>query len=454
MARVKRGVTAKARHRKILDQAKGYYNARRKVFRAAKQAVIKAGQYSFRDRRVRKRECRCFWITALNGARERAVVQPRDERAVARADRGRSQSARRHRRARPRGLRRSRCCRERSTRRLNSRYVGELAVSSIAELLGQAESAVRAAEDLAGLDAVRVQFLGKKGLFTAQLQGIGKLPPAEIPAAGKAINDAKSALTAAIEARRETLEALELERQLAADALDVTLPGRGTAPGQLHPVTRTLRRMVEILGHAGFDVHTGPEVEDDFHNFTALNIPDDHPARAMHDTFYLRSGLLLRTHTSPVQIRALKEHGAPIRLIAPGRVYRRDSDLTHTPMFTQVEGLVIDRRVSFANLKAVLYDFVSKFFERQVELRFRPSYFPFTEPSAEVDVRSESGRWLEILGCGMVHPNVLRNANIDPSIWSGYAFGMGVERLTMLRYGVDDLRAFFENDLRFLEQFA
>ena len=325
---------------------------------------------------------------------------------------------------------------------------------SIAELLGQAESAVRAAEDLAGLDAVRVQFLGKKGVFTAQLRELGRLPPAEIPAAGKAINDAKSALTATIEARRGALEALELERQLAADALDVTLPGRGIAPGQLHPVTRTLRRMVEILGHAGFDVHTGPEVEDDFHNFTALNIPDNHPARAMHDTFYLRSGLLLRTHTSPVQIRALKEHGAPIRLIAPGRVYRRDSDLTHTPMFTQVEGLVIDRNVSFANLKALLYDFVSKFFERQVELRFRPSYFPFTEPSAEVDVRSESGRWLEILGCGMVHPNVLRNVNIDPAEWRGYAFGMGVERLTMLRYGVDDLRAFFENDLRFLEQFA
>ena len=327
-------------------------------------------------------------------------------------------------------------------------------MSSIAELLGQAESAVRAAEDLAALDAVRVQFLGKKGSFTAQLREIGKLPPAEIPAAGKAINDAKAALAAAIDARRDALEARRLAVELAAEALDVTLPGRGTAPGQLHPVTRTLRRMVEILKHAGFDVHTGPEVEDDFHNFTALNIPENHPARAMHDTFYLRSGLLLRTHTSPVQIRALKAHGAPLRLIAPGRVYRRDSDLTHTPMFTQVEGLVVDRHVSFANLKAVLYDFVSKFFERDVELRFRPSYFPFTEPSAEVDVRSESGRWLEILGCGVVHPNVLRNVGIDPREWSGYAFGMGVERLAMLRYGVDDLRAFFENDLRFLEQFA
>jgi phenylalanyl-tRNA synthetase alpha chain len=327
-------------------------------------------------------------------------------------------------------------------------------VSSIAELLGQAESAVRAAENLAALDAVRVQFLGKKGVLTAQLRELGKLPPAEIRAAGKAINDAKSALEAAIDARRDALEAQRLERELAADALDVTLPGRGTVPGQLHPVTRTLRRMVAILGHAGFDVHTGPEVEDDFHNFTALNIPDDHPARAMHDTFYLRSGLLLRTHTSPVQIRALQAQGAPIRLIAPGRVYRRDSDLTHTPMFTQVEGLVVDRNVSFANLKALLYDFVSKFFERQVELRFRPSYFPFTEPSAEVDVRSESGRWLEILGCGMVHPHVLRNAGIDAREFGGYAFGMGVERLAMLRYGVDDLRSFFENDLRFLEQFS
>jgi phenylalanyl-tRNA synthetase alpha chain len=326
-------------------------------------------------------------------------------------------------------------------------------MSSIAELLGEAAAAVRVADDLAALEAVRVQYLGKKGLFTAQLREVGKLAPTEIPAAGKAINDAKATLSAALDEKRAALEAQRLAAQLTAGALDVTLAGRGEPPGRLHPVTRTLRRMVAILGHAGFDVHTGPEVEDDFHNFTALNIPDDHPARAMHDTFYLRSGLLLRTHTSPVQIRALKTHGAPIRLIAPGRVYRRDSDLTHTPMFTQVEGLVIDRQVSFANLKALLYDFVSKFFERDVRLRFRPSYFQFTEPSAEVDVWSESGRWLEILGCGMVHPNVLRNAGIDPAEFNGYAFGMGVERLTMLRYGVDDLRAFFENDLRFLEQF-
>jgi phenylalanyl-tRNA synthetase alpha chain len=327
-------------------------------------------------------------------------------------------------------------------------------VSTIAQLLEQAEAAVHAAGDLAALDAVRVQYLGKKGVFTAQLREVGKLPPEQIPAAGKAINTAKASLTATIDARREALEQARVTAALTAQAIDVSLPGRGERVGQLHPVTRTLRRMVEILGHAGFDVHTRPEVEDEHYNFTALNIPDGHPARAMHDTFYLTSGLLLRTHTSPVQIRALEAHGAPIRLIAPGRVYRRDSDLTHTPMFTQVEGLLVDRNVSFANLKALLYDFVSKFFERDVQLRFRPSYFPFTEPSAEVDVLAESGRWLEILGCGMVHPNVLRNAGVDPAEFSGYAFGMGVERLTMLRYGVDDLRAFFENDLRFLEQFA
>jgi phenylalanyl-tRNA synthetase alpha chain len=327
-------------------------------------------------------------------------------------------------------------------------------VSSIAQLLEQAESAVSAARDLAELDAIRVQYLGKKGLFTLQLRELGTLAAELIPAAGKEINTAKESLSRAIDARKQALEASLIEAELAAQSLDVTLPGRGQRVGNLHPVTRSLRRMIEILGHAGFDVHTGPEVEDEFHNFTALNIPEDHPARAMHDTFYLSSGLLLRTHTSPVQIRALREHGAPIRLIAPGRVYRRDSDLTHTPMFTQVEGLAVGRNISFANLKALLYGFVSKFFERDVQLRFRPSYFPFTEPSAEVDVLAESGRWLEILGCGMVHPNVLRNVGVDPGEFSGYAFGMGVERLTMLRYGVDDLRLFFENDLRFLEQFS
>jgi phenylalanyl-tRNA synthetase alpha chain len=327
-------------------------------------------------------------------------------------------------------------------------------VTSIAQLLEQAESAARAAADLGALDAVRVKYLGKKGLLTAELKALGKLPATERPAAGKAINEAKQSLTETIELRRERLEADRIEAQVATRAVDVTLPGRGQRPGSLHPVTRTLRRMIRILGRAGFEVHTGPEVEDEHHNFTALNIPEDHPARAMHDTFYLRSGLLLRTHTSPVQIRSMREHGAPIRIIVPGRVYRCDSDVTHTPMFSQVEGLAVDRDISFANLKALLYEFVSSFFEREVKLRFRPSYFPFTEPSAEVDVLSESGRWLEILGCGMVHPNVLRNANVDPARYSGYAFGMGVERLAMLRYGVDDLRLFFENDLRFLEQFT
>jgi phenylalanyl-tRNA synthetase alpha chain len=327
-------------------------------------------------------------------------------------------------------------------------------VSNIAQLLEEAQAAANAAADLAALDAIRVKYLGKKGVFTQQLRELGKLPPEEIRRAGQAINSAKDALSETLEARRVALEEARVAAELAAQAVDVTLPGRGATIGHLHPVTRTLRRMVKILAHAGFDVHTGPQIEDEFHNFTALNIPDDHPARAMHDTFYLRPGLLLRTHTSPVQIRAMREHGAPLKLIAPGRVYRRDSDVTHTPMFTQVEGLVVDRNVSFANLKAVLYDFVSKFFEREVQLRFRPSYFPFTEPSAEVDVLAENGRWLEILGCGMVHPNVLRNCGIDPSEYSGYAFGMGVERLTMLRYGVDDLRLFFENDLRFLEQFV
>jgi phenylalanyl-tRNA synthetase alpha chain len=301
---------------------------------------------------------------------------------------------------------------------------------------------------------VRVKYLGKKGQFTAELKALGTLPADERPRVGKEINEAKQALTASLDARRADLEARKLEAELAAEALDVTLPGRGHPMGRRHPVSRTLGRMVEILAQAGFEVAEGPEIETEYYNFGALNFPENHPAREMHDTFYLDSGQLLRTHTSPVQIRAMEARGAPIRVIAPGRVYRCDSDLTHTPMFTQVEGLAVDKNVSFANLKALLYEFVSKFFERDVELRFRPSYFPFTEPSAEVDIRSESGRWMEILGCGMVHPNVLRDVGVDPEVYSGYAFGMGVERLTMLRYGVTDLRAFFENDLRFLEQFS
>ena len=327
-------------------------------------------------------------------------------------------------------------------------------MSALASLLREAEAEADSASDLRQLDAVRVKYLGKKGVLTDRLKALGRLPPEERPAAGKAINEAKDAVERILDAKRQALEAAQLDAELAAQRLDVTLPERGELPGALHPVTRTLRRMTRILARAGFDVATGPEIEDDFHTFTALNIPEEHPARAMHDTFYLESGWLLRTHTSPVQIRAARARGVPLRIIAPGRVYRCDSDVTHTPMFTQVEGLAIDRGISFANLKALLYEFVSSFFEREVKLRFRPSYFPFTEPSAEVDIWSESGRWLEILGCGMVHPNVLKNMGVDPETYSGYAFGMGVERLAMLRYGVNDLRLFFENDLRFLEQFA
>ena len=321
-----------------------------------------------------------------------------------------------------------------------------------ARLLEQAQTAVLAAGDLAELDAVRVRYLGRKGLITAELKGLGKLPPEDRASAGREINRVKQAVVDRIASRRERLEAAKIEAELA-NRVDVTLPGRGQAVGGLHPVTRTLRRIVDIFAAAGFEVRSGPEVEDDYHNFTALNIPENHPARALHDTFYLDTGHVLRTHTSPVQIRAMRSEGAPIRIIVPGRVYRRDYDLTHTPMFTQVEGLAVDTDISFANLKSVLYEFVSSFFERDVELRFRPSYFPFTEPSAEVDIRSESGKWLEILGCGMVHPNVLRHVDVDPEKFTGYAFGMGVERLAMLRYGVGDLRRFFESDLRFIEQF-
>ncbi len=326
-------------------------------------------------------------------------------------------------------------------------------MDNIEPLLARACTEVAAAGNLAALDAVRVRYLGKKGEITALLKQLGALPDAERRKAGQVINSAKAALANALDARKATLEAQALDRTLMLEALDVSLPGRGQTPGGLHPVTLTLQRVEAIFAAAGFDVREGPEVEDDFHNFTALNIPEDHPARAMHDTFYLPGGTLLRTHTSPVQVRAMRALGAPLRLIAPGRVYRCDSDTTHTPMFHQVEGLVVDRDVSFAHLKELLRDFVARFFERPATVRFRPSYFPFTEPSAEVDVLSESGRWLEILGCGMVHPEVLRISGIDPEEFTGYAFGMGAERLAMLRYGIDDIRLLFDNDLRFLGQF-
>lgn len=326
-------------------------------------------------------------------------------------------------------------------------------MQSVAELVQLAKSEIDSADTLAALDAVRVAYLGKKGLLTDRLKDLSRLPADQRPLAGQVINQAKQALLAHLEARRRVLDDLALQAKLLTDRIDVTLPGRGASIGGRHPVMRAMSRIEKIFVQAGFGVRTGPEIEDDFHNFTALNIPENHPARAMHDTFYFPGGKLLRTHTSPVQIRSMVQEGVPIRIIAPGRVYRCDSDQTHTPMFHQVEGLVIDRGISLANLKAVLHQFVESFFERPAKLRFRASYFPFTEPSAEVDVLWEEDKWLEILGCGMVHPNVLQNAGIDPEEFTGYAFGMGVERLAMLRYGVSDLRTFFDNDLRYLRQF-
>ena len=323
---------------------------------------------------------------------------------------------------------------------------------------------VASSGSLAALDAVRVGVLGKKGSVTELLKGLGSLPAAARKSAGADINRAKDRIGAAIETRKAELESAVLERDLKSAAIDVTLPGRGQSVGGLHPVTRTRLRIEAIFRRAGFSIAEGPEVEDDFHNFEALNIPANHPARAMHDTFYFGDGRLLRTHTSPVQIRAMQLQGVPIRVIAPGPVYRRDSDVTHSPMFHQVEGLVLDEHVSLANLKGVLTGFAEQFFEKPRGLRFRPSYFPFTEPSAEVDIQcvlcdgagcricKQTG-WLEILGCGMVHPNVLTACGIDATRWQGYAFGMGIERLAMLRYAVNDLRLFFENDLRFLAQF-
>ncbi len=331
-------------------------------------------------------------------------------------------------------------------------------------LLQQAESELQQARDLSELDSIRVRYLGKKGLFTQRLQALGKLPPEQRPAAGKAINEARRTFQQALEDRRRQLHQAHLEARLAAETIDVTLPGRGQRSGGLHPVTRTLERIRRIFVGAGFEVVEGPEIEDDYHNFEALNIPPHHPARAMHDTFYLDAHTLLRTHTSPVQIRVMETGEPPFRVIAPGRVYRCDSDLTHTPMFHQVEGFLVDEDVSFADLRGVLDQFLRLFFEQDVRVRFRPSYFPFTEPSAEVDVScvmcggegcricGRSG-WLEVMGCGMIHPNVFRAAGIDANRYSGFAFGLGVERLAMLRYGIGDLRLFFENDLRFLEQF-
>ena len=303
------------------------------------------------------------------------------------------------------------------------------------------------------LEQAKAAWLGKTGSISELMKTLGKLTPEERPQAGARINAAKQQIEAALNARRDAIKAQALEAQLAQEALDVTLPGRGLGAGGLHPVTRTLSRIEALFHSIGFIVADGPEIETDFYNFTALNIPENHPARAMHDTFYIDDKHVLRTHTSPVQVHYMQNHEPPLKIIAPGRVYRVDSDATHSPMFHQVEGLWVDEEVSFANLKGVVQDFLQRFFERDdLQVRFRPSFFPFTEPSAEIDM-SWNGGWLEIGGCGMVHPNVLRHVNIDSEKYIGFAFGLGVERLAMLRYGVNDLRLFFENDMRFLKQF-
>ncbi len=331
-------------------------------------------------------------------------------------------------------------------------------MSDIESLSTQALADIAAATAPDALEALRVGLLGKSGSITTQLKALGALPGDQRKAAGEAINRARDAISEALSARKTALDDAALDARLAGETIDVTLPGRDAARGGVHPVSRTLERITEIFGRLGYELADGPEIEDDFHNFEALNFPPHHPARAMHDTFYFGDGRLLRTHTSGVQVRYMQDHQPPLRMIAAGKVYRSDSDQTHTPMFHQVEGLLVDEHASFADLKGTLAEFVRAFFERDFEMRFRPSYFPFTEPSAEVDIAWQqadgSTRWLEVLGCGMVHPNVLRNVGIDPEKYTGFAFGLGVERFAMLRYGVDDLRSFFDNDVRFLRQFA
>ena len=338
-------------------------------------------------------------------------------------------------------------------------------LTEIEDLKAEALAALDAAATREDVESVRARFLGRQGVLTEQLRSLGSLPAAERPAAGQALNQVKTSLQEAARARRAAISRASVDAELGGERIDVTLPGRGQRPGGLHPVTRTLERIETFFRHLGFDIVEGPEIEDDFHNFEALNIPAHHPARAMHDTFYFDDGLLLRTHTSNMQIRLMAVQPPPLRVVAIGRVYRCDSDLTHTPMFQQIEGLVVDEHANFANLKGTLAAFCRYIFEADLELRFRPSYFPFTEPSAEVDIQCVICRgsgcrvcgqtgWLEILGSGMVHPKVLANVGIDSERYTGFAFGMGAERITMLRYGVDDLRLFMENDLPFLRQFA
>lgn len=337
-------------------------------------------------------------------------------------------------------------------------------MTDTASLLITALSAIETTTDERTLDQLRVDYLGKKGQLTELLKGLGKLPAEQRPAAGEYINEAKRQIQNALDTRRDIIVEKSLEQQLTKETIDVSLPGRRQSSGGLHPVSRTIDRIKQLFESVGYSVAEGPEIEDDYHNFEALNIPGHHPARAMHDTFYINPTTVLRTHTSPVQVRVMEQGKPPFRMICPGRVYRCDSDLTHTPMFHQVEGLLIDEHVTFADLKGTLADFLQNFFEADLEVRFRPSYFPFTEPSAEVDMSCVmcSGKgcrvckhtgWLEVLGCGMVHPSVLESSGIDSEKYRGFAFGMGVERLAMLRYGVNDLRLFFENDLKFLRQF-
>ncbi|MGH8528732.1 MAG: phenylalanine--tRNA ligase subunit alpha [Nevskiales bacterium] len=327
-------------------------------------------------------------------------------------------------------------------------------MSALEQLMSRAREAAQAAGDLRALDAVRVQYLGKKGELTEQLKNLAKLAPEQRRAAGAEVNAAKQTLETLLDARKLELGHADIERKLAGEAIDVTLPGRGEQPGGLHPITRTLSRIEALFRGQGFSVAEGPEIEDDYHNFEALNIPAEHPARAMQDTFYVLNGArLLRTHTSPVQIRTMRKQAPPIRIICPGRVYRHDFDRTHSPMFHQVEGLYVAERVTFGELKHDIQRFLTNFFEGEIESLFRPSYFPFVEPGADVHIRWGE-KWLEVMGCGMVHPKVFEAVGLDPERYTGYAFGLGVERLAMLRYGVDDLRLFFDNDLRFLRQFA
>ncbi|QIQ21161.1 phenylalanine--tRNA ligase subunit alpha [Zophobihabitans entericus] len=326
-------------------------------------------------------------------------------------------------------------------------------MSQLAELVKNAKVAIEGAADINGIEQIRVEYLGKKGHFTLQMASLRDVPAEERPAVGQKINDAKQEVVTALNSRKEYLEGAALNAKLASETIDISLPGKRMENGGLHPITRTIQRLESFFGQLGFSVETGPEIEDAYHNFDALNIPAHHPARADHDTFWFDADRLLRTQTSSVQIRTMEHQKPPIRIIAPGRTYRNDYDQTHTPMFHQIEGLLIDKDISFTHLKGLLHDFLHHFFEDDMTIRFRPGYFPFTEPSAEVDIKGKNGKWLEVLGCGMVHPNVLRNVGIDPDVYSGFAFGMGIERLTMLRYGVSDLRSFFENDLRFLKQF-